>query len=78
MPLVFVYRDQILIAQDFGIELDESKYVGTGVYLFASVLERFLALYTTINAFSQLVAKTKAGEGIFKRWPPRAGEHRIL
>jgi type VI secretion system protein ImpG len=60
------------------IELDEQKYVGTGVYLFASVLERFLGLYVSINSFSQLVARTSKGEGPLKRWPPRAGDQTLL
>lgn len=60
------------------VEFDEQKYIGTGVLLFASVLERFLGLYVNINSFSQLVAKTKQGEGHYKKWPPRAGEQTIL
>jgi type VI secretion system protein ImpG len=60
------------------LEFDEQKYVGTGVFLFASVLEHFLGLYATLNSFSQLVAKIKQGEGIVKKWPPRAGEHQLL
>ena len=63
---------------EIAMEFDEQKYVGTGVYLFASVLERFLALYASINSFSQLVAKTKQGEGYLKRWPPRAGDLQLL
>lgn len=53
------------------IDFDEQKYVGTGVFLFASVLERFLGLYASINSFSQLVARTKQREGAMKTWPPR-------
>jgi type VI secretion system protein ImpG len=60
------------------LELDEQRYVGIGAYLFACVLERFLGLYASINSFSQLVVKTKQGEGYLKRWPPRAGEQRLL
>jgi type VI secretion system protein ImpG len=60
------------------IEFDEEKYLGTGTFLFASVLERFLGLYTSINSFTQLVAKTRQGWGALKRWPPRAGEHQLL
>jgi type VI secretion system protein ImpG len=48
------------------------------VYLFASVLERFLALYVSINSFSQLIARTTQGERYFKKWPPRAGEQLLL
>lgn len=60
------------------IEFDEEQYVGGGLYLFSSVLERFLGLYTSINSFNQLVAVTKQTEGIMKRWPPRAGEQILL
>jgi type VI secretion system protein ImpG len=60
------------------IELDEDKYVGTGAYLFASVLERFLGWYVSINSFSQMVARLKGQEGILKKWPPRAGELSLL
>ena len=40
------------------LEFDEDKFVGTGLFLFASVLERFLGQYVSVNSFSQLVAKT--------------------
>jgi len=60
------------------IEFDEEKYVGSGVYLFASVLERFLGLYASLNSFSQLVAITKQREEPLKRWPPRAGDQILL
>jgi type VI secretion system protein ImpG len=56
------------------LQLDESKYAGSGVFLFASVLERFLALYTTINSFTMTEVRTRQREGILKRWPPRTGE----
>ena len=60
------------------IELDEQKYLGTGAFLFACVLERFLGLYASVNSFTQLVAKMKEGNGVLKKWPPRAGETQIL
>jgi type VI secretion system protein ImpG len=60
------------------IEFDEEQYVGSGVFLFASVLERFLGLYASINSFNQLVAKTRQREGILKRWAPRTGEQILL
>jgi len=60
------------------IEFDEEKYVGSSVYLFACVLERFLGLYTSINSFTQLVARTKQGKEPFKMWPPRAGEQGLI
>jgi type VI secretion system protein ImpG len=63
---------------EVSIEFDEEKYVGTGAYLFACVLERFLALYTSINSFTQLVATTTQSKAPLRTWPPRAGEHSLI
>jgi len=60
------------------IEFDEEQYVGGGVYLFASVLENFLGLYTSLNSFSQLVARTRQRKEALKQWPPRAGQTILL
>jgi type VI secretion system protein ImpG len=60
------------------LELDEQKYLGIGAFLFASVLQRCLGLYASINSFTQLVVKTRQGEGILKAWPPRAGELQLI
>lgn len=53
---------------------DEDRFSGSGMFLFASVLERFLALYCTMNSFSKLVVRVKGREGELRRWPPRIGE----
>jgi type VI secretion system protein ImpG len=56
------------------LELDEEQFVGGGVYLFASVIERFLALYATLNSFTQLTARTRQRKEAIREWPPRAGQ----
>jgi type VI secretion system protein ImpG len=60
------------------LDLDEAKYVGTGAYLFASVLERFFALYASINSFTQLIARGTGSEGLQKKWPPRVGDRPLI
>jgi type VI secretion system protein ImpG len=60
------------------ITFDEDKFVGGGVYLFASMLERFLAQYVSVNSFSQLIAKTVQRKEILKKWPPRNGNRILL
>lgn len=60
------------------MELDEEQFVGGGVYLFASVLEHFLGLYTSLNSFSQLVARTRQRKEVVREWPPRAGQTVLL
>ncbi len=60
------------------IEFDEQKLVGTGVFLFASVIDRFLGLYASLNSFTQLVARTRENAIPLKTWPPRAGDRLLL
>jgi type VI secretion system protein ImpG len=60
------------------IEFDEDKYIGAGLYLFASVLERFLGQYVSVNSFSQLVARTVQQKEIRKEWAPRNGNQILL
>jgi type VI secretion system protein ImpG len=61
---------------DITIEFDENEYAGGGVFLLASVLQAFLGLYSAVNSFSRLTAKTS--KGVLKRWPPLAGEQILL
>ena len=56
------------------MELDEEQFVGGGVYLFASVIEYFLALYASLNSFSQLSARMQQRKEVLREWPPRAGQ----
>jgi type VI secretion system protein ImpG len=60
------------------LEFDEDKYVGSGLYLFASVLERFLSQYVSINSFTQLTAKTLQRKEPLHIWPPRNGNRILL
>jgi type VI secretion system protein ImpG len=63
---------------DVTIEFDEDKYVGMGVFLFASVLERFLGQYVSINSFCRLTARTSQRKDPLRRWPPRSGTRVLL
>jgi type VI secretion system protein ImpG len=60
------------------IDFDEEHFTGGGVYLFASVLERFLGLYTSVNSFCILAAKTRQRREMLREWPPRAGWKALL
>jgi len=59
------------------LTFDEEQFVGSGLFLFASVLERFLGLYSSINSFNQLVIRTEQREEIVRRFAPRAGEQEL-
>ncbi len=60
------------------LEFDETQFVGGGVYLFASVLEQFLAHYVSLNSFSQLEARTKQRKEALRIWPPKTGRQILL
>ena len=52
---------------------DEEQFAGGSVYLFASVLDHFLGLYTSLNSFCVLAARTRQRKEILREWRPRAG-----
>lgn len=60
------------------IEFDESQFTGGGLYLFASVLERFLGLYASLNSFCVLAARSQQRKSPLREWPPRAGWKPLL
>jgi type VI secretion system protein ImpG len=63
---------------EVALTFDESLYIGSGAFLLGAVLNRFLALYASINSFTQLVIKSEQREGEWKRWPPLAGYQQLL
>ena len=60
------------------IELDEEQVAGTGAYTFATVLDVFLGLYTSVNSFSQLVVRTQQRKRALKQCPPRSGQKILM
>jgi type VI secretion system protein ImpG len=63
---------------DITIEFDEQRASGTGVFLLAAVLERFVAHYASINAYTRLTATVEGRAGVLRTWPPRAGDLALL
>ena len=60
------------------VEIDDLKLTGSSVFLFATVLEHFFALYCSINSFTRVLIRAKSKEGYLKQCPPRAGEKILL
>ncbi len=59
------------------LEVDVSCFINKGgMYLFASVLNEFFALYSSINSFHLLCVKCT--EGSYYQWIPRMGEQQVL
>ncbi len=65
-----------------GVELDVTfdpeKYPGVGSYLLASVLDKFVGLYASINSYTRLTSRLKNAPEPFKVWPYRVGDQTIL
>jgi len=57
------------------LTFDESVYAGGSAMLLGAVLSRFLGLYVEAGSFTELMLRSPQRE---KRWPPMAGEQRIL
>jgi len=60
------------------MEIDEEEFTGAGAYLFANVLERFLAMYASLNSFSQLRVRTPQRKEVLRQWLPRAGRKILM
>ncbi|MEM9659301.1 MAG: type VI secretion system baseplate subunit TssF, partial [Planctomycetota bacterium] len=56
------------------IKLDEERFSGGGLFLLATVIDRFLGMYATINSFTRTRVVTVPSEATIRLWPPRAGE----
>jgi len=61
-----------------GIEVnlivDEESFVGTGLHVFAQVIDRFLGLYVHLNSFIQLVLTSSRTGEVLIRCEPRTGD----
>jgi type VI secretion system protein ImpG len=63
---------------DVALTFDPRAWESAGLFLLAAVLERYLALHTTINSFVRTTATLQGRKGSGFRFPPRAGERVLL
>lgn len=56
------------------LTIDEQNFVGTGIAVFAKVLDRFFGLYVHANSFTQLVLLSSQSGEVLIQCPPRSGE----
>lgn len=56
------------------LTIEEDAYVGSGIYLFAQVLDGFFGLYVHANSFIQLVIVSKRTGAEILKCPPHNGE----
>ncbi|MEL7046099.1 MAG: type VI secretion system baseplate subunit TssF [Pseudomonadota bacterium] len=58
------------------VTLQESSFVGSGVFLMGAVLEQFFARYVSINSFTETVIRSDE-RGEVMQWPVRIGQKKI-
>jgi type VI secretion system protein ImpG len=63
---------------EISVEFDENKFSGSSTYLFATVLERFFALYCSINSFTKLTLYSKGKRKVINQWQARSGEQTLI
>ncbi|HWQ08628.1 MAG TPA: type VI secretion system baseplate subunit TssF, partial [Holophaga sp.] len=63
---------------DVAMTFDEHSYAGSCLFLFASILERFLAFFCPPNSFVKFRMSTLQRGGEVAQWPPRAGETALI
>lgn len=59
------------------LEVDDFAFQGASAFLLASVLERFMARYASINTFTEL-RLSSSSRGLIKHWGPRCGSRPVL
>jgi type VI secretion system protein ImpG len=63
---------------DVTLVFDPRVWQDSGLFLLASVLDRFLALHATVNAFVRCRAVLQGRSGVAASWPARAGAQVLL
>ena len=60
------------------VQLDDDAFSDHSQFLFACVLDNFLAQYCSINSFAKLVVTAKRPGGLSRSWVPRSGERPVV
>lgn len=60
------------------LELDESQFIGSGIYLFGMVLDHFFGQYCSLNSFTQLTLCSQQREQRVVQWQPRTGTQPLV
>jgi type VI secretion system protein ImpG len=62
---------------DISIEMEPRAWQTSGLYLLASVLEKFFRLQATINSFTRTKVLLRGRPGVAASWPARSGARRL-
>ena len=77
-PLTSIHGVSFCAGTRIDLEFDEDYLVGTGLFLFATVLERFFAGLTPLNSFTALTVRSSRRKEVVRQWPPRIGDKPLI
>jgi type VI secretion system protein ImpG len=60
------------------LTIEEENFVGSGLHVFANILDRFFALYVHINSFTQISLKSRKSGEILLKCQPRSGDSTLV
>jgi len=60
------------------LTIDEDNFVGSGLHVFAMLLDDFFALYVHINSFTQVSLRSKKTGEILLKCAPRSGDSNLV
>jgi type VI secretion system protein ImpG len=69
----YKHRASLVHGTELRLTVDEEAFAGSGLLLFAQVLDQFLALYVQVNSFIELVILSAQTEKELIRCKPRSG-----
>jgi type VI secretion system protein ImpG len=77
-PTDRLYRGAPVRGVAADVELDEGGFAGEGeMYLFASILDRMLSSYVSLNSFTQLTVTGTNTRAVY-RWEPKSGNATLI
>jgi len=68
----------LVAGTDLVLEVEDERLSGSGAFLLAAVLERFLASACALNSFTRLTARLRRETGVWKSWPARVGDRELV
>jgi type VI secretion system protein ImpG len=60
------------------LTIDEDNFVGSGLHVFANILDSFFALYVHINSFTQVCLKSKKSGEVLLKCQARSGDSSLV
>lgn len=63
---------------EIALTFDERLFAGASPFALAMVLNRYFAMYSAVNSFTQLVIRSAQREGDWYTWEPMSGQQPVL